>query len=130
MPFRVGFFQAFAQRNRISHRRQTTPDGAFANANENIALASKLFQHFDVFGIAATAFNQAQVTLLGEFFDVIQGRFVELDQFHHFEQLEIGVQHRHVTTETTGQRNGGDRFFLAWSGRRFAFGLHPVAAAD
>jgi hypothetical protein len=64
-------------------------------------LRRKSLQDMDVFLVAATAFDDADVAALGEALLVGQGRAVDLDQLHQIDQPFVDVEDRHVAAETT-----------------------------
>jgi hypothetical protein len=56
----------------------------------------------NIFTVAATTFDDTYIALLGECFDIVNGRFVEFDQLDELQNAVIYIENRHVTSKTTG----------------------------
>jgi hypothetical protein len=103
----IGFFKAFFERNCIAHCGQPAVDRAVTYGYKDVAVFPERLKDVDIFLVAASAFDEAHCTAFGEFFDVIDRGFVEIDQLDKFQYPVVNVKKRHVTTETSRERRCG-----------------------
>ena len=82
----INLFQNGAERQVIALRRQTTIDGAGADGDQDFAVFAEIAQHMHVFSVAQTAFDDANVALRVDLFNVGQRRTVKFNVFKQREQ--------------------------------------------
>jgi hypothetical protein len=87
----------------VSHYREASHNSTLTNRNQHVTILSELLEGMDIFFIAASTLNQAYVAALSEFLEIVQRRFVKLNEFQQVEDPFVNIEERHVAAETSCQ---------------------------
>ena len=91
-PIAVGLVEAFLQGHAVPHAGNVAVAGTAADGNENIAVLAEVPQDLDVFIAGHAALDEADGALAGEFLNIVDRGFVEIDQFDQLQNPVVDIQ--------------------------------------